>query len=769
MRQFWLWGVLLFSVICLAGCGRQKEVSEEMQGWKAIGFHAPEKTEGTSEVWAVKYDAWNMDGIEFENSGEYAYTRTAPKTWKHKSYSLYSIYGSQASGPLRWAMVIYDADTMQFETKTITYEQLGLVQEDGQRKRGNLIDVNWVDAEHYVFQWVEVSEREKMYAQTTDERIFTDLNGNVTTVDIMDFCKMRQYDDLEGKEASFVPAASCICDDGGHLYGFATKEGKQVLWVTDTKGELVMECPIPSGLVCLDSLRTDEGDIIFLFHGEGTKQILAWADVEGAKLRTVSELTGQERITRLLGMQTNVIYYENREEGKAYAWNVETGKRSLFINYASGNFSSAFRVFLIFQKDRAPMVRLWRGTDPDTLKTEDWLVTVGEEPKDDQVRMSMLVTDDVGNKLISEAAEQSFRMDPNNSFVSNSIKTKEEKERLLNELIAGNGPDIIYVSRGDFLVMAQKGLFMDISELIGEDMLDRFLPGARDLGKVDERLYGLPVSITACSYLIADETWSGNSWDIHDMLGLIREGKLDGSITYINSGTQFAPLAAVMMLLRLSYHESWLIDWETKKCHFNEDVFVDLLNALKEGGEPKEAEGWLDQGRRVAYIDISSGDFISEFGVREEFEHGHYVGFPTGDSCGNYLDTRGILAINAKTTKKNEIRELLSCLFDANIQKRNWVYASQTALPIIKLTQMDMTVKEGKTFFEGTEIIELSDGRTTMDAAEEFLESCVAAPMQEAEIENILREELGGFFQGAKDARETAEVIQSRVQLLINE
>jgi len=769
MRRFWAWEAILLLVISLAGCGRQEEVSEEMHGWKAIGFHAPEKTEEAREIWPVKYDAWNMDGIALDDSGEYAYARTAPKTWKHKSYCLYSIYGAQASEPLRWAMVIYDADAMQYETRIITDKQLGLLQEDGQRKRGNLIDVDWVDAEHYVFQWVEVSKGEETYAQTADQRIFTDLNGNVTTVEVFDFCKERQYDAPEGREASFVPAASCVCDDRGYLYGFAAKEGKQVLWVTDAKGELVMECKITSEWVCRDFLRTEEGDIIYLFNGEGNRQILSWVDVEGQKLSTVSELSWQERITRLLGMQGSVIYYEDGENGKVYAWDVETGKRSLFMNYANSNFSSAFRVSLIFQKDRYPLVRLWRGTDPGTLKTEDWLVTVGEEPKDDQVHMSMLVTDDKGNKLISEAAERSFRMNPNNSYVSNSVKTKEEKDRLLNELIAGNGPDIIYVSRGDFLVMAQKGLFMDISELIGEEELDRLLPGVLELGKVDERLYGLPVSITACSYLIADETWSGNTWDIHDMLGLIREGKLDGSVTYVNSGTQFAPLAAVMMLLRLSYHETWLIDWEIKKCCFNEDTFIELLNALKEGGEPREAEGWLDQGRRMAYIDISSGDFVSEFGVREELEHGHYVGFPTGNSCGNYLDTQGILAINAKTTKKDEVRELLSCLYEADIQKRNWVYVRQAALPVIKLTQMNVTIEEGITYFEGTEIVELSDGRTTLDAAEEFLESCVAAPMQEAEIENILREELGGFFQGAKDARKTAEVIQSRVQLLINE
>ena len=97
------------------------------------------------------------------------------------------------------------------------------------------------------------------------------------------------------------------------------------------------------------------------------------------------------------------------------------------------------------------------------------------------------------------------------------------------------------------------------------------------------------------------------------------------------------------------------------------------------------------------------------------------------------------------------------------------MYVRQAALPVIKLTQMNVTIEEGITYFEGTEIVELSDGRTTLDAAEEFLESCVAAPMHETEIHNIIYEELSGFFDGTKSARETAEVIQKRVQLLLAE
>ena len=56
-----------------------------------------------------------------------------------------------------------------------------------------------------------------------------------------------------------------------------------------------------------------------------------------------------------------------------------------------------------------------------------------------------------------------------------------------------------------------------------------------------------------------------------------------------------------------------------------------------------------------------------------------------------------------------------------------------------------------------------------MEYAEEFLENCVAAPFHEPEIEKILMEELAVYYQGDRSARETAEIIQQRAQLFLNE
>ena len=765
VKRLWVLGAFMALTVCLTGCNGQTAVREvKSSSWMETGFHAPSQADDGETVWPEEYFEWNLQGITLESPREVIIAQGNAKSWKNKTYRLYRICELPDYAVLRWALVICDADTMQYETKIITHEQLGLVQEDGKKKQGFLIDVEFLDSENFVFQWVENAEDEEgFFRQSADVRIFTDLNGSLSAVDLWDGFEKRQFD-AERHAQNLMPPASCVCDERGNLYGVATKGKEKVLWVADSAGNLVMDYRLPPERTPVDCLRTDEGEIVWLFD-EGRKQIFSWIDVEKAEVRDVAELSERSRITKLYGMQNGVIYYEDRENGKAYAWDVTTGRRSLFMNYAEGNFSSAFGIAYAFRNEGKPLVRLYRVTDSDG-KTEDWLVSVSREKGGNQVNIGLFATDEVGRKVISEAAGLAFQKNPNASCVSQRV-SEDEKNRFLNELIAGEAPDVMYVSRGDFLVMASKGLLMDLTELLGESELNGILPGALDLGTVNNHLYGLPVGVNARTYLVANETWGKDTWTIDDMLELFREGKLDGTVYYKNAESPFAPLATIRTLLRFCYHEPWLIDWEAKECHFNGETFIELLSAFKRD-EQNDTETMLKQGERFAWAEFNSMSFISDFGIREEWEKGHYVGYPTNGSSGNYLDTAGILVVSAKTTRKDALRDLFECLLDAKVQRNNWCW-QKTALPIIKLTKIETTSNGEKTFLDRWEIRNMEDGRTTLEAAEEFLESCVSAPMQETEIENIVFEEVSGFFEGNKSARETAEVIQNRVQLLLYE
>ena len=409
-----------------------------------------------------------------------------------------------------------------------------------------------------------------------------------------------------------------------------------------------------------------------------------------------------------------------------------------------------------------PQIRLYRQKNKTNEQPEEWIVSVSKDNEKKQVQIELLVTD-TGKGLITQAASTTTKKIPNDLYNFKDVTTKDQKDLLLNELIAGNGPDMLYVSRSDFIALAEKGLLLDVSTLLSKDTLNRLLPAALELGTYNDKLLGMPVCVKGSTILISSETWNQHKWNIDDMLRLMREHKLDGSLYYGNAQTCFAPMATFRMLIRNFLREPWLIDWEKGQCYFNGERFIEFLSLLKDAERDNDTEMWLANGKRIAYFDIAHKDFIYDFGYKEEIENGHYVGFPTAGDGGNYLDADGLLVVCKNTEKLDAIKDLLTGVLDDTIQKGADISVNKISLPETEISE------EGKQNIGGHEIMILKSGKSSILVAKEFLESCVAAPLHENELENIIMEEVDPYFQGRKTAQEIAEIIQNRVQLYLDE
>lgn len=56
-----------------------------------------------------------------------------------------------------------------------------------------------------------------------------------------------------------------------------------------------------------------------------------------------------------------------------------------------------------------------------------------------------------------------------------------------------------------------------------------------------------------------------------------------------------------------------------------------------------------------------------------------------------------------------------------------------------------------------------------VDAIKELINATDNALQLDQNIQNIITEEAGGYFQGQKTAQEVADIIQSRIQIYVNE
>lgn len=84
-------------------------------------------------------------------------------------------------------------------------------------------------------------------------------------------------------------------------------------------------------------------------------------------------------------------------------------------------------------------------------------------------------------------------------------------DRVWNELIAGNGPDIFFVDNEDLPALWEKGVLMDIRELVSPETLDQIYPGLLATGMIDGSLAGVSDGYVVDSMVTSKDIWPGRS------------------------------------------------------------------------------------------------------------------------------------------------------------------------------------------------------------------------------------------------------------------
>ena len=181
--------------VIFAGCGERGEqpsqTGERVQ-WETQGFVVTDEPERDSKLNILQYIQWehsaafDADGGEvmrqkdFGSCGELIWwlSEVTDKE-KHRE----------------WVLEIYDAFTEECTVKRFSLEQLGL-EENGGWLRG----MDMIDRDNYVFWWVEAETDDEGISirRTADRRIYTNLAGEVHSVDLWPVCLEKGLEEESG-------------------------------------------------------------------------------------------------------------------------------------------------------------------------------------------------------------------------------------------------------------------------------------------------------------------------------------------------------------------------------------------------------------------------------------------------------------------------------------------------------------------------------------------------------------------------------------------
>lgn len=365
--------------------------------------------------------------------------------------------------------------------------------------------------------------------------------------------------------------------------------------------------------------------------------------------------------------------------------------------------------------------------------------------------------------------------------------------QLNNDIITGGMPDILLTDGLPIDNYIAKGLIADVGKLIEKDeelSQVEFLQNVFDAYSVDGKLYYVisqfnVVTMAAKTSLVGD----GSDWSMEKMQQILAEmgegAQAIGEITRDN-----------FMSMAMQYCGRDFIDVETGKCAFDSDDFIAMMEFAKTLPEEinwDEVYGddaywssyesqYRDNRTLLLQTYIGSFDNLSyqlNGYLGEDFT---FVGFPTMEGNGSYINAYGSLVLSAKSKNldgawdfaryylTDEYQESLQyCL---PINKKYFMEQAQKATK--RPTYVDYETKEEveydqTMYINGEEIVIPPLTQEQLDQVVQFIESVNTSYYYNEDVLNIINEEMGAFYSGQKTARDAAAIIQSRAQLYVDE
>lgn len=381
--------------------------------------------------------------------------------------------------------------------------------------------------------------------------------------------------------------------------------------------------------------------------------------------------------------------------------------------------------------------------------------------------------------------------------------SSDRAQRLGTELLTGSGPDLIEANLFDINEYTAVGMVEDLREyLASSDVLDEdmLVESVLKVCSANGRLAVLPVAFGIAAlpgkarYIGADEAWT-----FDEFLESVEKnrGCAVGGI-----GTAYSTGEYLVMLAYMSDSESF-VDWKNFEAHFDSEKFVRLLSYASEyrvddgySAETFEklAAAFAD-GENIIYDRVIScmaayqtiGTILGDDAV--------FKGYPSEGAEPVYkAQLYDSFAINSMSDNKEGAWKFMEFLLTEGYFSGSAYVGepgSDTSFPIVKskLYEVFDVAKEIKSVYDesGEPLLDAQGNpkqqkKGTMNgvdyyaAADEdveavsfMIERIGSVYTSNQIIEDIIYEEISALFAGQSTPQATAELIQDRVQLYLDE
>lgn len=769
-RQFFCIPLIVAILLSTLGCGQQdgpgavspsgetaKQESGENSaigtGWKTAGFSYTERDFGPLEETLSFQEIRGSVFEETEPDFDYTEKRSAVAYLRDTCYVLYSYKQQQGQ---RFVLEKRQSDVEK-------PKQLELFGEPDQVPAGYVACMDVVTESDIAVLFVSMTGN---WSGEAKEYLLLHLDGKGNIISQTEVLASYQENGIN----SFNLAQGLWqCDEQGYSYVLTNE--RKTLTIFDARGDFAMSQDYSGedGITIETAFHAPDGSLIFSLSdvGQGTTT-LVWLDTGKKQWKELASIR-TPYLRQFTMLENGQIYYSRGSS--LIKWDVQTGRQErVFLGLPDGISDYVAHVSVTEQEEL--ILYIVRRDRVDIRVLSD------KQPETEGI--TLVDFTQVDPHLQSRVAD--YNRDNDNIRIQYKGSGKDEEAlwtRTMAELAAGKGPDMLCLWADDerLRTLYEKGVLADLTGLVPEEILDQIFPGVLEAGSVDGSLVGLGVSGMARVMVTSNELWQQDSWTVEDIMGIVEtHPDLEGMLVGPNGTTDSAFNLWWMGLQHME--NSPFVDFGKKESHFGDTQFQRFLELAKTYGEApvptEDTSTRIKEGRCMAifpnFYNVSSFvEIMDEYG-----EECHFIGFPGQTGYSGYWTNLYLIVVNKESEYSDTIAEFLSYLLSAESQQK--VYQLSVREDVIReyVTWADNEKWYYLSYTYGSESVSWSNftkpnGESYIEDYLEFLRKLGPERDYGSVISDIAWEEAEYYFNGTKSAEQVGEIIDSRVQMYLNE
>ena len=366
-------------------------------------------------------------------------------------------------------------------------------------------------------------------------------------------------------------------------------------------------------------------------------------------------------------------------------------------------------------------------------------------------------------------------------YIAQEGNYEDAIEQLKLDIVTGKAPDIITVGGIDYSMFSEKGVLADLYDFMQEDtqvskdMLMQSVVRAYEDGG---HLYSsAPAFQLHSMWGYGDVTGGRSGVTFEELFQILGESGKD-----LNAIAGFSADEPVLTrLCTVSMDE--FVDWERGTCSFDGDYFKKVLSFAKEYTGNYTGGTNLERIRnREVVMSVGIISSVVDYQIQKELYGGDasFIGYPVAEGSGTVIDFRGsAVAINAKKEDQSGAWEFVKFYLLQGYDGQGFPVIQEQFDRVLEaaMTEDYLIDEDGRAekyrkeyyYDGGTDIFVYAATQEDVDTVIELVESAENRCDFHSTIQNIIDVEAEGYFSGQVDLDKTAEKIQNRVSLLLQE